>query len=104
MSEGTRQVPRGVTDIAAEFCDVVNASLRRGDLDAIEDAALRRVLTVAVKAYAAKSEAAGGELVPFEAEAVTATETVVTACAMIRAADLNLFDIAMWFQRRVTRL
>ena len=30
-------------------------------------------------------------------------ETVVTACAMIRAADLNLFDIAMWFQRPVGR-
>jgi hypothetical protein len=35
---------------------------------------------------------------------VTATETAVTACAMIRAADLNLFDIAMWFQRPVARL
>ncbi len=98
------ELPRPVTDIAAEFCDVVNASLRRGDLDAIDDAALRRVLTAAVKAYAAKAEAAGGEFAPFEAEAVTATETAVTACAMIRAADLNLFDIAMWFQRPVARL
>ena len=31
--------------------------------------------------------------------AVTATETVVAACALIRAADLNLFDVAMWFHR-----
>ena len=37
-------------------------------------------------------------------EQVTATETAVAACAMIRAADLNLFDIAMWFQRPVARL
>jgi hypothetical protein len=96
--------PRQVTDIAAEFCEVVNASLRCGSLDAIDDTALRGVLTVAIKAYAAKSEAAGGELRPFEADAVTATETAVTACAMIRAADLNLFDIAMWFQRPVARL
>ena len=47
--------------------------------------ALRRVLTSAVKAYAAKTEAGNGEFAPFEAGEVTATETVVTACAMIRA-------------------
>ena len=53
-----------MTDIAAEFCEVVNASLRCGSLDAIDDTALRGVLTAAIKAYAAKSEAAGGELRP----------------------------------------
>jgi hypothetical protein len=78
--------------------------LARGEVDAIPDDALRRVLTSAVKAYAAKTEAAEGELAPFEADEVTATETAVTACAMIRAAGLNLFDIAMWFQRPVARL
>ena len=91
-------------DIAGAFCDLVTAALRRGDLDAIPDAALRRVLTAAVKAYAAKAEAAEGELAPFEEGEVTATETAVAACAMIRAAELNLFDIAMWFGRPVTRL
>ena len=90
-------------DIAAEFSRLVTAALQRGELDAIPDDALRRVLTAAVKVYAAKAEAADGELAPFEADTVTATETVVTACAMIRAADLNLFDIAMWFQRPVGR-
>jgi hypothetical protein len=78
--------------------------LRHGDLDAIPDDALRRVLTSAIKAYAAKAEAADAEPAPFDADAVTATETAVTACAMIRAAGLNLFDIAMWFQRPVARL
>jgi hypothetical protein len=92
------------TAIAAEFCRVVTAALQRDDLDAIPDAALRNVLTTAVKAYAAKVEAIGGEFAPFEDGVVTATETAVTACAMIRAADLNLFDIAMWFQRPVARL
>jgi hypothetical protein len=92
---------RRVDVIAAEFADAVAAALQRGELDAIPDAALRRVLTAAVKAYAAKAEAGDGELAPFEADAVTATETAVTTCAMIRAADLNLFDIAMWFQRPV---
>jgi hypothetical protein len=93
---------RSLQDIAAEFCGALAASLQSGGPDAIPDDALRSVLTAAMKAYAAKAEAAP-ELAPFEPGAVTATETVVTACAMIRAADLNLFDIAMWFQRPVGR-
>ena len=36
---------------------------------------------------------------PFRTASITATETVVAACAMIRAADLNIFDVAMWFHR-----
>ena len=91
------------TALATAFCEKVTGALRRGDLDAIPDDALRRVLTVAVKAYAAKAEAAEGEFAPFEGE-VTATETAMAACAMIRAAELNLFDIAMWFGRPVARL
>ncbi len=92
-----------VSAIGAEFCDRVTAALRSGELDSIPDDALRRVLTAAVKACAAKAETAEGEVAPFDADAVTATETAVTACAMIRAAGLNLFDIAMWFQRPVAR-
>jgi hypothetical protein len=88
-------------EAAAAFSDSVMAALRCGELEAIPDDALRRVLTAAVKAYAAKVEAADGELAPFESDQVTATETAVTACAMIRAADLNLFDIAMWYGRPV---
>jgi hypothetical protein len=94
---------RPIEDIAAEFGRLVTAALERGEADAIPDHALRQVLTAAVKAYAAKVEASEGELAPFDADTVTATETVVTACAMIRTADLNLFDIAMWFQRPVGR-
>ena len=48
------------------FCDVVTAALQRGDLNADSGCTLRRVLTTAVKAYAAKAEAAEGEFVPFE--------------------------------------
>jgi hypothetical protein len=82
----------------------VTTALRRGDVQAIPDDALRQVLTAAVKAYAVKAEAVEVEFAPFEPDAVTATEIAVAACAMIRAADLNPFDIAMWFGRPVSRV
>jgi hypothetical protein len=83
----------------ADFCTVARVALERGEPDAISDAALQQVLTAAVKVYAAKVERRGHDVAPFAPGTVTATETVVTACGLIRAADLNMFDVAMWFHR-----
>jgi len=83
---------------AASFASLAAAALERGEPDAIPDELLRQTLAAAVKVYAAKAEQRG-ELAPFKDGAVTATETVVAACALIRAAYLNLFDVAMWFHR-----
>jgi hypothetical protein len=87
---------------AADFPARVQAALDRAEPEAISDETLQKVLTAAVKLYAAKVERRGGELKPFPDAAITATETVIAACAMIRAADLNIFDVAMWFHRPVT--
>jgi hypothetical protein len=84
---------------ATDFCTAAHAALKRGVPDAISDKTLQQVLTAAVKIYAAKVERRGHDVVPFPQHAVTATETVVTACGMIRAADLNMFDVAIWFHR-----
>ena len=83
----------------ADFCAAARDALKRGEPDAISDKTLQQVLTAAVKVYAAKVERRGHDVVPFPQHAVTATETVVAACAMIRAADLNMFDVAIWFHR-----
>jgi hypothetical protein len=83
----------------ATFAALAAAALRRGEPDAIPDDLLRKTLAAAVKVYAAKAERRGGALAPFGAGEVTATESVVAACALIRAADLNMFDVAMWFHR-----
>jgi hypothetical protein len=83
----------------ATFAALATAALKRGEPDAVPDELLRKTLAAAVKVYAAKAERRGGVLAPFADGEVTATESVVAACALIRAADLNLFDVAMWFHR-----
>jgi hypothetical protein len=88
----------------ASFAAEAAAALKRGEPDAISDEVLRQTFAAAVKLYAAKAERRGAELPPFKDGAVTATETVVAACALIRAADLNPFDVAMWFHRERTVL
>jgi hypothetical protein len=80
------------------FVALARQALRRNDPDAVPDGMLQAVLAAAVKVYAAKAEQRG-TVKPFRDGAVTPTEAVVAACALIRAADLNLFDVAMWFNR-----
>jgi len=91
------KTPRPAT--VADFCARAREALKRGAPDTITDKALQQVLTAAVKIYAAKVEQRGHDVTPFTPGTVTATETVVTACGMIRAADLNMFDVAIWFHR-----
>jgi hypothetical protein len=84
---------------ADAFCARARVALKRGTPDTISDRELQQVLTAATKIYAAKVERRGHDVAPFPPGTVTATETVVTACGMIRAADLNMFDVAIWFHR-----
>jgi hypothetical protein len=86
-------------DTADAFCALADDALKAGNPDAVSDHDLQRVLSAAVRLYAAKSEDRAGELPPFGDKPVNATEAVTAICAMMRAADLNFFDLQMWYRR-----
>ena len=60
---------------------------------------LREALTSAVKNYAAHVDSSGSAAPLMEKNAITATEAVLAICELMRAADLNPFDVAMWYRR-----
>jgi hypothetical protein len=97
--------PSAVTGDPAEaengvvFCARVDDALANGKPDSVSDESLQRVLSAAVKLYAAKSEGRTRELAPFGGRPVNATEAVIAICAIMRAADLNFFDLQMWYRR-----
>ena len=68
-------------------------------IDHDSDQALREALTSAVKRYAERYETAGFAAPVVEKNAITATEAVLAICELMRAADLNPFDVAMWYRR-----
>ncbi|MBI2749284.1 MAG: hypothetical protein HYX43_08115 [Burkholderiales bacterium] len=68
-------------------------------IDQDSDQALSEALTSAVKRYAARFETAGFAAPVVEKNAITATEAVLAICELMRAADLNPFDVAMWYRR-----
>ena len=91
--------PIEVHSPAADFVEATERALASGKLEQVSDAELERVMTAAVRLYAAKAEASDAEVRPVSAERVTPTDIVVTVSAMIRAVGLNLWDLSMWFNR-----
>jgi len=67
----------------------------------VSDEDLRRLLSAAIRLYAAVSEQAAEDIVPINAE-VSTTDAVVLACALLKARELNPFDLALWFSRART--
>jgi hypothetical protein len=88
-----------IADCGAAFCASADDALARGRPDDVPDECLQRVLSAAVRLYAAKSEDRARELAPFGDKPVNATEAVTAICAIMRAADLNIFDLQMWYRR-----
>jgi hypothetical protein len=88
-----------IADSVSAFCSQVDDALEAGKPEAVPDESLQRVLTAAVRLYAAKSEDRAQELPPFGDKPVNATEAVTAICAIMRAADINFFDLQMWYRR-----
>lgn len=86
-------------DPGAAFAALADNALRSGQLASVSDEALQQVLAAAVKLYTAKCEARGTEIPPFGEHSVPATEAATAICAIMRAADLNFFDLSMWYGR-----
>jgi hypothetical protein len=96
-------ITAGTTGTAADpaetFCLEAEQALQSGKPDLVPDAALQKIFSAAVRLYAAKWEERQRELPPFGDRPVNATEAVTAICAIMRAADLNFFDLQMWYRR-----
>jgi hypothetical protein len=74
--------------------------LASGTTGTVSDETVQRLLTAGARLYANKMELEDRWFGPFlSAESVTATDVVMNVCEMLRFADLNIFDLAMWFRR-----
>ena len=64
-------------------------------VDRVPDEAIQRLMAAAVKLYAAKMED-GARFSPFAAGDVTATEVAVAATGMLKAVEMEVFELGMW--------
>jgi len=82
-----------------DFVAAAEQALAAGEPDQVPDVELERVLTAAVRLYAAKAESDTPPAQPITPSAVTPTDVVVTVSDLIKSAGLNLWDVSMWFNR-----
>ena len=92
-------VQTSLTSLGGDFVEAAERALASGRLEQVPDAELERVMTAAVRLYAAKAESETASARPVTPESVTPTDIVVTVSALIRGAGLNLWDVSMWFNR-----
>jgi hypothetical protein len=82
-----------------DFVAAAERALSQGEPAQVPDAELERVMTAAVRLYAAKAETDKPPAQPVDPSVVTPTDIVVTVSDLIRTAGLNLWDVSMWFNR-----
>ena len=87
---------------ASEIWAEAQRALARGTPDEFSNQAVKQLMTAAVKLFCARLEKDDQAVSPVlgEGDLVTATEVVVAVSALMRAAGLNPFDLAMWFNRK----
>ena len=64
--------------------------------EGLSDSDIQSNLAKAIRLYAERSAERDGALPAFPADAVTATDVMVTATAMLKAVNLQLFELSMW--------
>lgn len=85
---------------ARELAAAAEQALAGGNTAAVPDAVVQQMLTAATRLFATKVEAERRYFMPVTArDAVTATEAATMITELLRAVDLNLFDLSMWAGR-----
>lgn len=62
----------------------------------LSDRDIQDLLAKSVRSYAERVAERDGELPAFAADAVTATDVMVTVTAMLKAVNLQIFELGMW--------
>ena len=93
-------VPAEARLLGDDFVEATERALAAGQPGQVSDAELERVMTAAVRLYAAKAETDKPPAQPITPSAVTPTDVVMVASDLIRAVGLNLWDVSMWFNRK----
>ncbi len=76
-------------------------AVEAGETQKFSEETVQQLMTAAVKLFAAKVEQEDRFFSPVlgPGEVVTPTDVVVTVSEILRAVNLNTFDLAMWFNR-----
>ena len=96
MSSPESAAPSSITDRALSLARDIELATLNGKLDAIDPQAMQAILASLAKAYGANVEA--GQTYPALAgpQAVSGTDVLTLCGGLLKAADLQVFELGMW--------
>ena len=90
-----KAVVEGASADAKRLAAELERGIAEGRLDLVNAEALQRLIAAACRVYTARVET-GEQLMPVPRNSITATDVMVTASGLLRAADLAVFELGMW--------
>jgi hypothetical protein len=85
----------GASADAKELAATLERSIADGKLDLLSADALQALIAAACRLYSARTEA-GEQFTPVPKHSISATDVMLTASGLLRAADLAVFELGMW--------
>jgi hypothetical protein len=85
----------GASAEAARLAAALERGIVDGKLDLVTTEALQKLIAAACRVYTARVEA-GEAITPVPKNSISATDVMVTASGLLRAADLAVFELGMW--------
>jgi hypothetical protein len=85
----------GASADAKRLAATLERSIVDGQLDVMTTESLQALIAAACRVYTARTEA-GEQFTPVPKNSISATDVMVTASGLLRAADLAVFELGMW--------
>ena len=85
----------GASVDAKRLAATLERSIADGKLDLVSADALQALIAAACRVYSARTEA-GEQFTPVPKHSISATDVMLTASGLLRAADLAVFELGMW--------
>ena len=89
------ELVEGASADAKRLASVLERSIVDGKLDLVSTEALQKLIAAACRVYTARLEA-GEQIMPVPKNSISATDVMVTASGLLKAADLAVFELGMW--------
>jgi hypothetical protein len=85
----------GASTDAKKVAATLERGIVDGKLDVVSAEALQKLIAAACRVYTARLEA-GEQFMPIPKNSISATDVMVTASGLLKAADLAVFELGMW--------
>jgi len=89
------ELVEGASADAKRLAAVLERGIVDGKLDLVSTEALQKLMAAVCRVYTARLEA-GDQIMPVPKNSISATDVMVTASGLLKAADLAVFELGMW--------